>query len=536
MTNSFVEREPSMPITLRHASVRVCLLAFLVLPVAATATPDAPTVTVSASQVKQLKFKWNYVPRANYYELWFKANAGASEVKFGDLPSWHPYATNNISAHLLDWDGARYRVKACNPGGCTATAPISVKSVLPSTLGFLKSTFTKDHSGFGNVTALSEDGQTLIVAATDERYDPFYQYPVAYLYVYRRVDGKWLPDARILPDWSDPYDGSGLVLSIDAAGDRFVLGIPNTGGFAAPQGAVTVYHRTASGWVPELQAHGTNETDGIGYGVGIDGAGDTVAAGGGYGDGTTFVYRRNGTAWALTNTIGFAGSGAGCERLALSSDASTLLRNCSSGGVDAFVAPGFTQRTHVAIDLPPGGYEFGALAVDATGYTFAISVVKAGDTRQSSPQVAIYQRTTSSYTRQATVTPPGWVDTQRGTEFGRSLAISGDGSFVAIGDGADTAQGQGAFKTALTPGDQALGAVYVFQKSGSLWRLRNELKPNYTPGANDGLVSGFGRSVAFGLNGKTLIVGHPGESSYLANPDDDQENPTGSESGAVWLY
>jgi len=33
--------------------------------------PDAPTVTVSGAP-KQLAFKWNYVARANWYELWFK--------------------------------------------------------------------------------------------------------------------------------------------------------------------------------------------------------------------------------------------------------------------------------------------------------------------------------------------------------------------------------------------------------------------------------------------------------------------------------
>jgi hypothetical protein len=521
-----------------HRLPRACLFAALSLPVVALATlPAAPTVVVSAPQTKQLGFKWNYVPRANYYELWFKANAGATEVKFGDFPSWHPYATSSVSAHLLDWEQARYRVNACNPGGCTSTSPISVKNVMPATLGFLKSTFSKDHAGFGKVSALSEDGQTLVVAATDERYDPFYQYPNAYLYVYRRVGGKWVPEARILPDWSDPYDGEGLVLSMDAAGDRFVVGMPNTGGFAGPQGAVTVYHRTAAGWVPELQAHSAPETDGIGDGVSIDAAGDVVAASGGYGDGTVFIYRRSGTTWSLSNTFGQGGPGAGCRHVALSSDASALLRTCDgSEGVDVFAGAGFAPRNHVAFTFI-AGYSFGALAADSSGDTFAVSIVKPGDTRGSHPQVAVYHRNGPGYTRTTSLTPPGWIDTQRGTEFGTALAVSSDGTFVAVGDGSDDAQGQGVHSPPLAAGTQPVGVVYVMEHiSTGGWRLRRLVKPNYTPGANDPPVGGFGRSVAFALKGKTLAVGHTGESTHVANPDDDQENPTGTESGAVWLY
>src|SRR6185295_14469170 len=96
---------------LRVVSGSVCLVVALAIPIGARAAPAAPIVVISAPQVKQLGFKWNYVPRANYYELWFKANPGATEVKFDDLPSWHPRATNEISAHLLDWNEARYRVK-----------------------------------------------------------------------------------------------------------------------------------------------------------------------------------------------------------------------------------------------------------------------------------------------------------------------------------------------------------------------------------------------------------------------------------------
>lgn len=50
------------------------------------AAPAAPSVTVGASNIKQLQFDWDPVPQANYYELWFKANDGAQWVKYADTP------------------------------------------------------------------------------------------------------------------------------------------------------------------------------------------------------------------------------------------------------------------------------------------------------------------------------------------------------------------------------------------------------------------------------------------------------------------
>jgi len=233
---------------------------------------------------------------------------------------------------------------------------------------------------------------------------------------------------------------------------------------------------------------------------------------------------------------------AGCNLAAISNDASTIVRTCDKSGntpaYEVFAAPDFTLRNHYPVDLPAGGYTFGSLAVDATGGTLAFSIVKPIDTRQSSPQIAVYRRGINSYTRAATLMPGAWrSDTPfAGTEFGHSIALSSDGTFLAAGDGSDNGQGQGVFSTALLPGGRALGAVYVFQNPAGTWRLRRVVKPNYQPGSFEGTISGFGRSVAFGRNGKTLAVGHPGESTFVANPDNFQTDPTGTESGAVWLY
>src|SRR6188474_3099525 len=90
---------------------------------AVAAPPDAPQVTVGAD-IKQLQFDWQIQPRSNYYELWFKADNGSSPVKLSEQVPWRPRALTRVSGHLLDWQQARYVVKACNPSGCGQSAQL----------------------------------------------------------------------------------------------------------------------------------------------------------------------------------------------------------------------------------------------------------------------------------------------------------------------------------------------------------------------------------------------------------------------------
>src|SRR5262245_55600130 len=108
-------RLPSMLATL-------CLLGATI----AHAAPAAPAITVGASNIKELQFDWSPVPQANTYELWFRANSGASWVKYAETPAQRPRFRIGVSVHLLDWRVARYRVKACNPSGCSTSNEVGV--------------------------------------------------------------------------------------------------------------------------------------------------------------------------------------------------------------------------------------------------------------------------------------------------------------------------------------------------------------------------------------------------------------------------
>jgi len=119
-----------------HTMKPIAALALSLLGSAAAvaAPPAAPQVTVGAD-VKQLQFDWEIVPRSNYYELWFKANSGAPYVKFSEREPWRPRARTAVAAHLLDWQQARYQVRACNFSGCGSSPPIAVTNFMADTIG-----------------------------------------------------------------------------------------------------------------------------------------------------------------------------------------------------------------------------------------------------------------------------------------------------------------------------------------------------------------------------------------------------------------
>src|ERR1044071_8930971 len=155
---------PVRELPMQHATSRLLCAALLFTSLAVNAAkPAIPVVTVGA-EFKQLQFEVEPVPGASYYELWFLPNGGASWVKWTSTLAADPLFKVNVSAHLLDWFNARYRVTACNADGCATTANISVTSRLKETVGFFKPrSAAVDPRFFGLSRTMSKDGKTMVV-------------------------------------------------------------------------------------------------------------------------------------------------------------------------------------------------------------------------------------------------------------------------------------------------------------------------------------------------------------------------------------
>ncbi len=115
--------------------------------------------------------------------------------------------------------------------------------------------------------------------------------------------------------------------------------------------------------------------------------------------------------------------------------------------------------------------------------------------------------------------------------FGWALALSADGSTLAVAspyeDGAATTIGGDATSDAAFDS----GAVYVYARSGSTWTLQAYVKPS-----NTGLGDHFGSSLALSADGATLVVGAPYEDGGAAGVGGDPSSNATSNAGAAYVF
>ncbi len=134
-------------------------------------------------------------------------------------------------------------------------------------------------------------------------------------------------------------------------------------------------------------------------------------------------------------------------------------------------------------------------------------------------------------------------NTEAGDTFGYAVALSGDGTTLAIGTaGPNPTPGPNPDSNPedtppiknLIPGagkDGSAGAVYLFSHSGGVW-----VQQQYIKATNAESNDYFGWSLALSHDGNTLAVGAPGESSDATGIDGGQNNNNALQSGAVYVY
>src|SRR6185436_9305068 len=101
--------------------------------------------------------------------------------------------------------------------------------------------------------------------------------------------------------------------------------------------------------------------------------------------------------------------------------------------------------------------------------------------------------------------------------FGGSVALSADGSTLAVGADRDNsaATGINGDENDLSAG--ASGAAFVFARSGLTWSQQAYLKAS-----NPGAFDFFGQSIAISADGSTLAVGAWNEASAAAGINGNQ--------------
>jgi trimeric autotransporter adhesin len=515
---------------------------------AAFAAPPAAPVVETSAEIKLLNFDWDVVPRSNYYELWFRANNGAPWVKFMESVPWRPHAFNNISAHLLDWDQARYQVKACNPSGCSSST-VKVKSHMFESLGYFKGSSSYAGAQFGSAAAISEDGQYIAAFAAHE---PGGEADPAVIYIFSKASGSWRREARIVPSPStDTRKNRGLrsagegKLALSADGSTLAVGMPyrnNTGIGTRSYGSVGVYRRSGTTWTREYQEINPDYQGVLGP-IQLSESGTRLVY---HLDPATplQVLEHTAAGWVKSAPIPDFPKGTESyfcsDRLArLSGDGNTLARVCNSGFGDGSprpyllviaTAPDWAVKHEFSFEKRLG-HGFNTLAIDYDGNTLAFSTNPGEMPIDFMSQVYVWKIVNGAL--QTSLLHAGdWTDPAGFSyHYGDALALSRDGAWLAVSDPWDRGAGMGVLSPPLQPTQQQTGATYVYDVRNATPQLRRVLKPN---NPFTGLHSD--PTVAFGNNGKSLLIADPRDDSAATGIDGNRNDTSKPDAGAVWLY
>jgi len=298
-------------------------------------------------------------------------------------------------------------------------------------------------------------------------------------------------------------------------------------------------------------AVGANSESSAAIGIGGNQADNTAASAG-----AVYVYTRSGTIWTQQAYIKASNTEAGDRfgaSVALSSDGNTLavgatgegsaLTGVTPGNVDATTAgnaaPGagavyvltrsagtWSQQAYVKASNTGAADNFGSsVALSGDGSTLAVGAIGEDGSAAEAGAVYVYTRSGTTWTQQAYVkaSNAGALDL-----FGFSVALSGDSNTLAVGAIGEASAVGG------TPTDNtapSAGAVYVFTRSVATWTQQAYVKAS-TIGAGDQ----FGFSVALSSDGNTLAVGAIDEDSAATGVGGSETDNSATNAGAVYVF
>jgi len=526
-----------------------CLLFALALSASAfsqTSAPAAPTLTAGA-EFKGLRFDWEPVPGAAWYQLEYRAHANDPFVQQGDdLPATATSTHFSLPVHLFDWSYARYRLAACNSAGCSRSSAVIVASLRRDAVGYFKAGVSRPGGLFGDFIDLSPDGYNLVASAGGEVTRTSSGPVGGGVYVFRRgADGKWVQRVRFdahgrgsesLPSRvynSVAISGSGNTVAVSVQ-DNFTHGTQQW------DGQVDVYHFKNGAWGrtriprPDVAI--------FGGGLQLSENGYVLVTGTGFGSDVA-IYKSIDATWQNIYTSNFSAENSFCDTWKLSHDGRTLALLCvdseDTGGfhptptkdyVRVLSGKNFSTRTDIPLDL---AYGHSDLTVDDTANTIAVSFFHDSSSGPDTEGfVRVYQRDASGYHQTAQLDPGSWRPSSRKVTYGGALALSGDGHTLIVDDSYDNGAGLGPLPPPLVAGTAESGAAYVYRLTGS-WQLVKVLKPNYYDSTQ---VGEFGRQIRVSRSGRTVAIGVDTEDSSASGIDGDWANSKSSNSGAVFMY
>lgn len=353
----------------------------------------------------------------------------------------------------------------------------------------------------GGTVSISDNGDTLAVGGQ------FDNSSTGSTWIFTRSGGVWTQQGSKLV----ATDGVGLVrqgfkVALSGRGDTVV-----SGGIGDNSvGALWIFRLSGTAWQQfdsKLSVRTVNVNGNVASSCTISGDGNTMALGSetevGF-VGVTHIYIKSNGRWIYqTNLSGSSSIGTSRQgavgSIALSFNGNTLAiggytDNSSVGAVWMFTRTGTVWAQEAKL-VGPSTNNFGsAVALSNDGNTLVV-----GASFTSSPSAHIYTKGTSWASGVTSVTFLGATS----SSFGYSVAISGDGIYVAVGAPLEASN---------------TGTVSLYSRLSGAWTAfnNNTTTNKLTPDSN-AQSCGFGASVSLSRDGKILVVGAP---SYHSTSND----------------
>jgi hypothetical protein len=497
--------------------------------------PAAATVTVSYG-VKQVVLNWSAVNGATYYKVLKNpdGHSGYSELATNLNSTSYP---DVVAVHLIDWMNASYIVVSCNVGGCTNSSVVNSFDSKQA-IGYLKASNTNSGDLFGYSVALNNDGTTLAIGAYgeasnatgvngDENNNSDSNAGAVYIFV--RTGTTWSKQAYLKASNTMTGMRFGASVTLSADGNTLVVGAPyessNATGVDGDQsnvtatnaGAAYVFTRSGTLWSQQAYIKASNTINNSYFGTAVSLSADASAlAVGAYGEpsnatgvngnqndnsaphsGAVYVFTNSGSTWSQQAYIKASNTDAedyfGMS-VALSADSSTLA---------------------------VGSYRESS---NATG----INGDQSDNTAHFSGAAYVFTRSGSTWTQQAYVKAS---TTHMNDYFGYSVALSSDGTTLAIGAAQEASRATGINGDQTDTLDSFAGAAYIFTRSGSTW-----LQQAYIKASNTDSLDNFGCALSLSADGNLLAVGAQHEASNAIGLNGNQNDNSANQAGAVYVF
>ncbi len=528
-----------------------------------TNPPSAPTLSWSVQQTKTFHFSWADVSGETEYRLLENPDGVSGYTRVATI------AANSTSYDLIvslpKRIAASYMLQSCNSAGCTDSNVESVSGNLAEGVGYFKASNLV--GWFGISIAFSADGSTMAVGSDEDVSG------AGGVYLFHNNAGTWTQAGYVTASNAQLDDLFGTSVALSADGSILAVGAYGEDGDSASvvgtynenasaSGAVYLFKNINDNWTQTkyLKASDAASADFFGYSVALSTDGATLAVGA-YGRsggiGAVYVYNNVAGSWIEAPVINHVANGNALttdnfgRSIALSSDGSALAvgvpGECSNAtGVNSGIyntsaiysgavylysySGGWNQQAYIKPLITTSSDYFGrSVALSADGTTLAVGAYLEDTTVTDSGAAYVFSNGSSGWAQTALLkaSNPG-----NGDWFGEHLALSADGNVLAIGaywedSGATGINGD----QGDDPTNTDFGAAYLFSHDNGSWSQKAYIKAS-----NSDASDWFGRGIALSPDGNTLAVGAPGEGGGVTGINGVQTDNSRQFTGAVYLY